>query len=325
METTINYAVVGFGPVIQGLVQIAQRFGGFKKEFWDLKWVGRSTGLYDSNLLRIGSWEAIFDRKQSRDLDVLFLGIPSSGDGAEAERFAKHFLGRGVVVETAEKALQACRPCLSSRYGRKFGYSATVGGNVGVLDFISRDPFGVTRVIGIPNTTFNYLRSRIVSGATFRQAITEAVELKFMESGDLQAELHDALLKSVILFNQVANLRSPLRFGDLKPKLISDARIQFALAMDCVCVVKISKVLDWSFVDSNAELMVCRCRRSGWQLEVFFQNTFALPFNPPVGGRNLFLITNQMSEQYQIFGQGAGVAPTAGTMFAEARALLGLN
>lgn len=322
MKTTIDYAVVGFGPVMQGLVKIAR---GFELENWNLQWIGRTTGLYDSNLVRVGHHEAIFAKEQSRDLDAVFIGLPSSGDGSMAQRFARHFLRHGVVVETAEKALQACRPGLSDKYGQRFGYNATVGGNVDVLGAIARDPLGVVDVFGIPNTTLNFLRWMIVSGASYSEAIAEAVRLKFMESGNLQEELSDALRKGVILFNQMAKLKHPLRFHDLKLHSVSDEQIRLLLALDCACVVRVNAIDGKSFVDSGAELSVCRLRRGGWQLEVFFQNTFALQFHPPSGDNNIFSITNRAGERYHIFGKGAGVGPTAGTMFTEARQLLGLN
>ena len=323
MKTTINYAVIGFGPVIQGLVKIAQ---GFEREDWNLKWVARTTGLHDSNLVWIGPHGDIFAKDQSKNLDAVFIGLPSSGNGAEAQRFARHFLRHGVVVETAEKALQACRPGLADRYRRNFGYTATVGGNVDVLGFIARDRFGVVEVFGTPNTTLSFMRWMIASGASYEQAIAEAVRLQFTESGNLQDEILDALRKGVILLNQVAKLKHPLRFKELKIHPVSEEQIHLMLCQNCVCVVKVSAIDGKSFVDSGAALSLCRLRRSGWQLEVFFQNASKLPFCPPTGDKNIFSIINREGEQYQIFGQGAGVEITAGTMFAEARQkILGLN
>jgi len=322
MRTTIDYAGIGFGPVIQELVNIAN---GFPREKWNLKWIGRRSGLFNSRLARVGSSEVIFDNEQSRGLDAVFIGIPSAGDGAVAEKYARHFLRRGTVVVTAEKALQSCRPGLANRHSRSFGFSATVGGNVDVLNTVSRDPFGVTEVFGIPNITFNYLRWRIMSGDSYSDAIAGAKREKFMESENLQEEILDALRKGIILFNQIAKLSHPLCFCEVKSCAVSDADIRFALAMDCTCVMKVSAISGKAFMGSPMNLTICRLRKMGWQLEVGFQNAFALPFQLPVEDRNIFSITNRAGERYQIFGQGAGVKPTAGAMFADARRLLGFK
>lgn len=107
-------------------------------------------------------------------------GVVEAGD-ALARALA---LGRHVV--TANKAVVAARGvelrALAERAGRRFSFSAAVGGVVPVIERLRGLRGLVTRVEGVLNGTSNFVLDRLAAGSSLEEAVAEAKHLGYAEA-----------------------------------------------------------------------------------------------------------------------------------------------
>ena len=237
MANTTSYrlALIGFGAVGQGLVQIlryhsdwlAQRYGVA------LQLVAvctRSRGsLYDpagldpavllEEQVRVGHLRDLPEYSDQDALeiiersgaDVLVEVSPTNLETAEpATRYIRTAIARGMHVVTANKGPVALRFAelrrLANEAGVYFGFEGTVMSGTPALRLAWSDLAGceIIEVSGIVNGTTNYILTQMEQGQPYADALAAAQQLGYAEadpSGDVDG--HDAAAKALILANVV--------------------------------------------------------------------------------------------------------------------------
>src|SRR3989344_3053973 len=117
------------------------------------------------------------------NLDLVFLALPSGGDGETETNFIEYFGLHNISMVTAGKSAFAnCYERLMP-YRRIIGNRATVGGATGILPFLKEEldferPFIVDLVV---NGTLSYVVSQIWEGYSLETAIGNAITEKYAE------------------------------------------------------------------------------------------------------------------------------------------------
>ncbi len=164
----------------------------------------KSTGVYAAG-------KKILDNNDFRqhvgDDTVVFISVPSVGDGAAMLHYYTDSLERGARVVTCEKAVLANHWNLVDDYRKQLRYSATVGGDSGILPAINAFNGEVHELRAILNGTLNYIADAFAEGATEETVFKEVVEKGYTDPGphNLQdvfvSELKDVGYKAAILAN----------------------------------------------------------------------------------------------------------------------------
>jgi homoserine dehydrogenase len=233
--TSYRLALIGFGAVGQGLVQIlryhsdwlAQRYGVALRI---VAVCTRSRGsLYDpagldpaallEELVRIGHLRDLPEHSDHDPLeiiersgaDVLIEVSPTNLETAEpATGYIRAAIMRGMHVVTTNKGPVALRFAelrrLANEAGVYFGFEGTVMSGTPALRLAWSDLAGceIIEVSGIVNGTTNYILTQMEQGESYADALAEAQQLGYAEadpSGDVEG--HDAAAKALILANVV--------------------------------------------------------------------------------------------------------------------------
>ena len=237
---TYRLAMIGFGSVGQGFVQILQRRADWLEERYGvtLSIVGvatrRAGGIYNPNGLDPA---ALFQAAEQNDLgwldgtrladpqmfieqveaDVLMEVSSTDLDtGEPATGYIRTAFRRGMHVVTANKgpiALHGRALLHEARAaGVQLGYEGTVMSGTPALRLGWSDLAGceLRAARGILNGTTNYILTQMENGLPYADALAEAQRLGYAETdptGDVEG--HDAAGKAVILANMLfgANLR----------------------------------------------------------------------------------------------------------------------
>ncbi len=242
MAATYRLAMIGFGSVGQGFVQILQRRSDWLEEHYGvaLRLVGvgtRSWCSYDPAGLAPGALldaaQAGRDRLPARrdwspsdlveraEADVLVeVSSTDLSTGEPATGHIRAAFARGMHVVTANKGPIALhgRALLAeaAAAGRTLGYEGTVMSGTPALRLGWSALAGceLRAVRGIVNGTTNYILSQMDGGAPYAEALAEAQRLGYAETdptGDVEG--HDAAGKAVILANML--LGGDLRIEDV--------------------------------------------------------------------------------------------------------------
>ena len=138
--------------------------------------------LAEGNNIGIEDW-----LNYCRDLEVLFLAIPTSDDGAAARDYILGALklNSSIVVVTCEKGAVSNYFSEIESFLSRIGYNATVGGGSMMLDhLVHRINPGVKEVHVILNGTLNYLWDGLAQGRPLGQVVEEAQNLGYAEPGN---------------------------------------------------------------------------------------------------------------------------------------------
>jgi homoserine dehydrogenase len=216
--------------------------------------------------------------------------------------------GRDVV--TANKPVVAEHGALleehAARHGRRFAYSASVGGSLPAVELARAAGAGgrVRALEGVLNGTCNYILDRVAAGAPFAEALAEAQRLGYAEADPAQ----------------------DLSGTDAASKLRILARAAFGaeLGQDAVRTSGIDGLDATAIKDDaargHATRLVAGCRIAGNRLdcEVAPRRLPASATLSQVRGEwNLLRIELENGEPIVARGKGAGRWPTAEAVFAD--------
>jgi homoserine dehydrogenase len=239
MMREYRLALIGFGNVGQGLVQIlmelgdayAERFGAqftivavcdmLKGSAFDPDGLScavllqaAANGNLKSVPARYHDWDAIRTIRESNADVVVEMTYTDLTTGEPAISHVEAALNAGKHVVTTNKGPVALKYAVLNEMAKKngvfFGVEGTVMSGTPSLhlgtDLLSAA--GVTRVQGILNGTTNYILTRMTSGDAYETALAEAQQLGYAEAdptGDVEG--FDAAGKVVILANLLMNAK----------------------------------------------------------------------------------------------------------------------
>ena len=238
-------ALIGFGTVGQGLVEILRDRGGALRDRYGLEAVvtavsdlrlgsaSRAAGFEPEELLEaaasgsLGSlpadahgWDALQTIERAECDVVAEMSFTNLETGEPGLGHVRAALGRGRHVITTNKGPVALRfpelLDLAEAHSASIGVEGTVMSGTPALA-LGTDAIagaGVTRIEGILNGTTNYILTRMEAGLAYQDALAEAQEKGYAEAdpaGDVEG--HDAAGKVVILANLV--MGEPLAMADV--------------------------------------------------------------------------------------------------------------
>lgn len=270
--------------------------------------------------------------------DVLFLAIPSGGDGTLAHRYISTILAKGKMAVTAEKgALSHFFSDLKTASDdfSRFGITATVGGGTRMLRIAEQyniDQANITEMHAVLNGTMTAIMSRVApvvgTGISLEEAVAEAVDAGYAEPGAdspqavIRGEAEGDIPKKMSIIYNVLELGS---------KIVSADDLAFSLTDDEVDAAVGSTEKPYRFIASfyPAGSQVSPGERiggidmtiDGWRLVAGFRPLDANPlfasFAPLVAASNGLVIGlgPRLSDGvYAVTGPGAGVEPTVNAM-----------
>lgn len=193
MTTTLRVAVAGCGTVGGALLDLLAQHGPAIARRARVRYEVARVLVRDAGVPRSTS----VPRALLTDDLESFLATPADivveaiGGLDTAEAIARHTLGRGRRLVTANKALlRASGPALAAlaerhrAAGAALDFEAAVGGGVPVVRLLreSLAGHGLRGVRGVLNGTTNYLLSRLEEGATYAEALQRAQRAGFAEA-----------------------------------------------------------------------------------------------------------------------------------------------
>jgi homoserine dehydrogenase len=137
----------------------------------------------------------------------IFICAPSKGSGKEIAHYYLDAFEMGSKIITCEKAFLANHWDQIKTHKHHIRYSASVGGNSGILNAISEQKGNIREIKAVVNGTLNYLGEKISSGMKHEDIYQEVVSKGFAEPGAknlkevIEAELNDVVYKTIILAN----------------------------------------------------------------------------------------------------------------------------
>ena len=137
----------------------------------------------------------------------LFICVPSKEKGEAISHYYTHAFEKGAKVITCEKAFLAHNWELVQHHKTQIRYSATVGGDSGILKAVSNYFGKIKEIKAVVNGTLNYVGERLSQGVDEKEVYEEVIAKGFAEPGSknleevIVAELKDVLYKTVILAN----------------------------------------------------------------------------------------------------------------------------
>lgn len=195
----MNIILIGFGNVGKETKKVLEE-NNHKVDF-----VVRGDGVYNSQNQKVDEKENFY--KYIDDESIVFISTPSVGEGEISAEYYKRSLELGAKIVTCEKAFLAHNWEFIKNYPGKIKYSATVGGNSGILSAISDYGKEITDIKGVVNGTLNYIGEKLSTGANQKSLYKEVTEKGFAEPGSsnfgevVDSELKDVRLKATILTN----------------------------------------------------------------------------------------------------------------------------
>lgn len=251
MSQRYRVALIGFGTVGQGLVEILRDRGSFLAERFGIEVLVtavcdfrlgsayRESGFEPTELLEAAAasavgdlpadargWDALTTIERSNAEVVAEMSFTNLETGEPGLSHVRATLSGGRHVITTNKGPVALRfpelLDLARQNGVSIGVEGTVMSGTPTLalgtDLVAGA--GVTKIEGILNGTTNFILTRMEEGLGYEDALAEAQELGYAEAdptGDVDG--HDAAGKVVILANLV--MGEPLTMSDVERTGIS--------------------------------------------------------------------------------------------------------
>ena len=138
---------------------------------------------------------------------VVFISVPSRGDGSEMLDYYVKTLELGARIVTCEKAVLAHHWDLVQKFKGQIRYSATVGGNSGILPAIRNYQGRIDEIRAVINGTLNYVSDALAQKREENDIFHDVVTRGFTDPGPhnlqevFQNELKDVSYKTAILAN----------------------------------------------------------------------------------------------------------------------------
>jgi homoserine dehydrogenase len=196
----MNIILIGYGNVGKALHQVISANG------LTVDTIVRMSGIYSDENIKIGEVDNFSNYLNKGDA-VVFITVPSKGDGQLAASYYMKTFESGASVVTCEKAFLASHWSLIMPHIHQIQYSATVGGGSGILNAINDYVGDIQEIRAVVNGTLNYIGDRLWQGVSQESVYEEVLQKGFAEPGSqnfnevIENELQDVLYKTVILAN----------------------------------------------------------------------------------------------------------------------------
>ena len=250
--------------------------------------------------------------------DIVFLCIPSCGDGGQAYHYIAQAVAAKKPVVICEKAALAWQFKRFLPYQHLLGVNASVGGGSYLLNSIRTD-IPIQHIEGVINATLNFL---CTAKGSMEQRIDSAITQHLCERPEastftlINKEICDVVLKLCIIFNSA-------KLGFCTPADIT------LLCYDGASVLSNIQSNQYRFVVSIArkkaaiEHLCISGQVDDWYLEAGFTLQEQFPQIDVSMEWNCLSTTYSNGNQVIARGLGAGVVPTMEAMMRDASLLLG--
>ena len=308
MKNVISIGLIGFGTIGTGVVKLLRQNGELiagrlgaeirLQRIADID-IHKSRGiLMDDSFLTTDATDILNDP----EIDIV---VELMGGYEPARSFILTAIGQGKHVVTANKALLATHGDEIFRsavqHGVNIGFEASVGGTIPVIKTIKESLIAnrIQSISAIVNGTSNFILSKMTDeGGSFEAVLKEAQNLGFAESNPVyDVEGVDAAHKLAILlslcYGKKVHLEDLYREGISR---IGEQDIAFARELGY-----------------RVKLLAIAIRRET-EIEARLHPTM-IPFDHLLanvnGNFNAFHIIGDASDSIFLYGQGAGMMPTA--------------
>ena len=314
MKRIINLGLIGFGTIGTGVVKLLQKNGDIIAERLGAKLnlkriadidIGRSRGVEVAKGVLTTKADDILN---DPEIDIV---IELMGGYEPAHTFILKAIDNKKHVCTANKALLATHGDdifgSANKKGVNIGFEASVGGTIPVIKTIKESLIAnrIESIAAIVNGTSNYILSKMTDeGGSFEAVLKEAQSLGFAEANpSFDIEGIDASHKLAILLS--LSYGKKVHLNDLHREgisMIGEQDIAFA------------KELGY-----RIKLLAIAIRR-GEQIEARLHSTM-IPFDHMLANVNsnfnAFHIIGDASDSVFLYGQGAGMMPTASAVLSD--------
>lgn len=316
--------IIGAGRIGSALYKKVLSLG------WEIKFILKDDAVYKNLSERIDNLKNC--QNYFKDLDVVFLAIPTFDDGKIAFDYMSSLLEKNIPVVTCEKGSLSNYFSELEKWIDKIGYSATVGGGTRLLRYLEGkiNP-QVKEVHAVINGTLNYIFDEISKGKNLGEAVEGAKRLGYTEPGannpiDIinKESLGDAPMKSAILFNTCFREFTPkrMRAKDVELSKIGEQGLKQLIveADNRRYIVSIAKG------DKKEDIIGgFKYHIDGWTISAGFKNiseNHLFLELVPKGVNNALLIYEDEGGTYRVSGEGAGAGPTTSSMIQDANNLI---
>ncbi|NPU83039.1 MAG: homoserine dehydrogenase [Syntrophaceae bacterium] len=311
---TISLGLIGFGTVGTGVVRILKESGDMLsrrlgaqivlKKIADLDVESRRAASVERNLLTTDAGDILSDP----DIDIV---IELIGGYEPARTFILQALKNGKHVVTANKALLATHGDEIFRAAETakvdIGFEASVGGTIPIIKTLKESLVAnrIQSILGIMNGTSNFILTKMTDeGKAFDVVLREAQALGFAEADptfDIEGidTAHKLAITLSLAYGKRVNLGDLYREGITR---ISEQDIEFARELGY-----------------RIKLLAIAIQR-GQAVEARIHPTM-IPSNHLLanvnGNFNAFHIVGDAADSVFLYGQGAGMMPTASAVIGD--------
>ncbi|MCX6721593.1 MAG: hypothetical protein NTY04_00130 [Candidatus Staskawiczbacteria bacterium] len=313
-------AIIGAGNIGSEVYKRVQELN------WEVVFVVKQDGIYKNFTEKIDAQENI--DKHIRDVDLVFLAIPTFDDGLTAYKYLKMFLENNIPIITCEKGALGNYFSELKDYLPIIGYSSSVGGGTRILRYAKERVTKKTKKISLVlNGTLNYIFYQLSQGKKLDEVISEVQRLGYSEPGMKSAvdiinkeASGDVPLKVSILFNILGLSPDIIKAKNLAVNKIfeEDLKLLVGQAKELRYFISISKekMLSEKVVGGFA------FESNGWHCLAGFRNTDSEFIKFLKGATNGIEIEESgFDGTYCLTGPGAGAGPTVSSMIKDAQIL----
>ncbi len=269
--------------------------------------------------------------------DVLFIAIPSGGDGTLAYSYISTILAKGKMAVTAEKGALShffSDLKIASDDFTRFGITASVGGGTRMLRVAEQynlDQANITEMHAVLNGTMTAIMSEVApmngTGVALTDAVAHAVAAGFAEPG---ADSPQAVFRGEAEGDIPKKMSIIYNYLGLGPTVLSSDDLAFSLSDDdinaALSASKPHRFIVSFYPVSSAPTAVERLGGfektvDGWRLIAGFRpldsNPLFASFAPLTAAGNGLVVglgPSLSDGVYTVTGPGAGVGPTVNTM-----------
>lgn len=334
-EAVRTWGLIGQGNIGRelerqiGLPHVANRLGLEPKPAM----IVEAKGIMDAN----GVLDSSLQFADAELPDVLFLAIPSGGDGSLAHGYISTILKKGKLAVTAEKGALShffSDLKIASDNFTRFGITASVGGGTRMLRLAEQyniDQANITEMHAVLNGTLTAIMSEVapVNGTPIplEEAVSHAVAAGFAEPG---ADSPQAVLRGEAEGDIPKKMSIIYNVLHLGPSIISSEDLSFTLSDDdinaAVSATNPHRFIVSFYPAANAPTNIERLGGfektiDGWKLVAGFRpldsNPLFASFAPLIAAGNGMVIglgPDLSDGVYTVTGPGAGVQPTVNAM-----------
>lgn len=191
--------LIGYGNVWKTLHEVLGENG------IEVDLIVRQSGIFSSNGEKIDIIDN-FDIHVDK-YTVAYISLPSSANAAQHLPYYLNVLEKGGSVITCEKSVLAHYWHILKPYRNRLWYSATVGGNSGILSELHRYAWKIHDIKAVINGTLNIISEQSALGNTEEELYELVTKWGFAEPGAknfqevINLEMKDVLYKAVIFAN----------------------------------------------------------------------------------------------------------------------------